>query len=139
MIIIVGQAWEQEHIKMCGCKTRVCATAHALWTRASVWRWHRRDMEEHSNATVHGIVMDVSQIKLSRKNTDVKYFSGKLTLLSSRGGSTRGAGREIAPPKFLPVWKFIWKLGDIFLSCLHTWHEGGVSLHNYNNRSVSLP
>ena len=40
------------------------------------------DMEEHSNATVHGIVMEVSPIKV-RKNPDVKYFSGKITLLSS--------------------------------------------------------
>ena len=40
-------------------------------------------MEEHSNATVHGKVMEVSPIKVSRKNSDAKYFSGKITLLSS--------------------------------------------------------
>ena len=32
-----------------------------------------------ANATVHGIVMEVSPIKVSRKNPDVKYFSGKIT------------------------------------------------------------
>ena len=36
-------------------------------------------MEEHSNATVHGMVVEVSPIKTSRKNPDVKYFSGKST------------------------------------------------------------
>ena len=36
-------------------------------------------MEEHSNATVHGMVVEVSPIKASRKNPDVKYFSGKIT------------------------------------------------------------
>ena len=36
-------------------------------------------MEEHSNATVHGMVVEVSPIKASRKNRDVKYFSGKIT------------------------------------------------------------
>ena len=35
-----------------------------------------------ANATVHGIVMEVSAIKVSRKNRDVKYFSRKITLLS---------------------------------------------------------
>ena len=37
------------------------------------------DMEEHSNATVHGMVVEVSPIKANRKNLDVKYFSGKIT------------------------------------------------------------
>ena len=41
------------------------------------------DMKEHSNATVHKIAMEVSPIKVSRKNLDVKYFSGKITLLST--------------------------------------------------------
>ena len=36
-------------------------------------------MEEHSNATVHGMVVEVSPIKASRKNPYVKYFSGKIT------------------------------------------------------------
>ena len=37
------------------------------------------DMEEHSNATVRGMVVEVSPIKASRKNRDVKYFSRKIT------------------------------------------------------------
>ena len=37
------------------------------------------DMEEHSNGTVHGMVVEVSPIKVSRKNPDAKYFSGKIT------------------------------------------------------------
>ena len=32
------------------------------------------DTEEHSIATVHRIMMEVSPIKVSRKNPDVKYF-----------------------------------------------------------------
>ena len=50
MIIIVGQTWERDHIKRCGCKTRLCTTAHALWKHAS--RFDVSDMEEHLNATV---------------------------------------------------------------------------------------
>ena len=41
------------------------------------------DMEKYSNTTVHRIVMEVSPIKVSRKNPNVKYFSEKITLLSS--------------------------------------------------------
>ena len=36
MIIIVGQALEQDYIKKCGYKTRLCAIAHALRTHASL-------------------------------------------------------------------------------------------------------
>ena len=34
-------------------------------------------MEEEQNATVHGLVLEVSPVKQSRNNPDVKYFSGK--------------------------------------------------------------
>ena len=35
-------------------------------------------MESDKNATVHGIVIDVSPIRMSKRNSDVKYFSGRL-------------------------------------------------------------
>ena len=37
------------------------------------------DMEEHSNATIHGVVVEISPTNASRKNPDVKYFSEKIT------------------------------------------------------------
>ena len=37
------------------------------------------DMETDTNATVHGVVMDVSPIRISKNNSDVKYFSGRLS------------------------------------------------------------
>ena len=37
------------------------------------------DLVEVSNATVHGVVMEVSPVRPSRKNPEVKYFSGKLS------------------------------------------------------------
>ena len=37
------------------------------------------DLVEVSNATVHGVAMEVSPVRPSRKNPEVKYFSGKLS------------------------------------------------------------
>lgn len=36
-------------------------------------------MESDSNATVHGVVVDLSPTKSSRNNPDIKYFSAKLS------------------------------------------------------------
>ena len=35
--------------------------------------------EEEGQATVHGVVVDVSPIQTSRKNSDIRYFSGKMS------------------------------------------------------------
>ena len=45
--------------------------------------FHVSDTEEHSNTTVHGIILEVLPINVSRKNPDVKYFSRKITMFSS--------------------------------------------------------
>ena len=37
------------------------------------------DMESASNATVHGVVTELSPIKLSRNNAEIKYFSARLS------------------------------------------------------------
>ena len=36
-------------------------------------------MEEGDGAAVHGVVTDLSPIKVSRNNPEVKYFSGQLS------------------------------------------------------------
>ena len=35
------------------------------------------EMEEEQNATVHGMVLEVSPVKQSKNNPDVKYFIRK--------------------------------------------------------------
>ena len=35
--------------------------------------------QEYSNACVHGVISELSVVKESRKNSDVKYFNAKLT------------------------------------------------------------
>jgi len=37
------------------------------------------EMEEEDNATVHGMVLEVSPVKQSRNNPEVKYFSAKIS------------------------------------------------------------
>ena len=41
--------------------------------------WEVSDVEESGSATVHGVVSEVSPVKVSRKNSSVRYFDGKLT------------------------------------------------------------
>ena len=36
------------------------------------------ELEDDGNATVHGVVLEVSPLKVSRNNPEVKYFSGKI-------------------------------------------------------------
>ena len=35
------------------------------------------EIEKEQNATVHGLVLEVSPVKQSRNNPDVKFFIGK--------------------------------------------------------------
>ena len=35
--------------------------------------------KQGENATMHGVMVEVSPIKLSRKNPGIKYFSGQIT------------------------------------------------------------
>ena len=37
------------------------------------------NIEEEENATVHGVVLELSPMKTSHKNQDIKYFNGKLS------------------------------------------------------------
>ena len=37
------------------------------------------ELRESSSATVHGVILELSPVKSSRKNGDMKYFEGKLT------------------------------------------------------------
>ena len=37
------------------------------------------ELEDDGNATVHEVVLEVSPVKVSRNNPEVKYFSGKIS------------------------------------------------------------
>ena len=38
------------------------------------------DIEQEDNATVHGVILDLSPVKTSRNNPDVKYFNAKFPM-----------------------------------------------------------
>ena len=42
-------------------------------------KWDVSEAQESSSATVHGIVTEVSPVKVSRKNASVRYFDGRMT------------------------------------------------------------
>ena len=71
MIIIVGQALERHSIKRCGCKMRLCVTVSATENRVRCVRLGGT-FKCHSSLNGGGGFT-------SRKNCDVKYFSGKIT------------------------------------------------------------
>ena len=45
----------------------------------AVHEWDVSEVEESHCATVHGVVTNVSPVKASHQNPDVKYFDGRLT------------------------------------------------------------
>ena len=44
-----------------------------------IWFDSVSDMRQETNATVHGVVLELSPIKSSRNNPDMKYFNGSIT------------------------------------------------------------
>ncbi len=62
------------------------AMAAGLGKKRKVDEWDVSDMEQCSSGTVHGIVTELSPVKVSRKNTSVRYFDGRI---SDRRNSVR--------------------------------------------------
>ncbi len=84
------------------------AMAAELGKKRKVDEWDVSDMEQCSSETVHVIVTELSPVKVSRKNTSVRYFDGRM---SDRRKRVRVISFHCRVPCRAPGWKsrrFLW-------------------------------
>ena len=51
-----------------------------VWrNKAQVGEWDASDIEESTGACVHGVVAHLSPVKVSKRNSSVRYFNGQMS------------------------------------------------------------